>query len=133
MRGLCFFVGALLLLGSCEDFGASDSIDGMWVCSESRANGIRKVYNIDIDRGSISDTTQFVIYNMFNLGYDFGIEVKLNNASIFTITGADNVMYSVSGFGIFDPEEDNYRIEWTCNVSGPGINEQYVNIISRKP
>lgn len=126
-------LGTLLLplLAGCDEFESADTVDGLWVCREVSTNGVNRVYNIDVERGSISDTSQFVVYNLFNLGYEFGVNVSLFD-SLFSVTSTTNVVYSVSGTGVLTPKPDNYKIEWNCSISGPGINESHVSIISTK-
>lgn len=124
-------VAALLLFAACEQFQSSDTLEGMWQCNETRSNGERKIYNVDVQRASISDTTLFVVYNMFNLGYDFGMDVKLGDSE-FVITGSTNVAYSVSGKGIISPPSEGFAIRWTCNVVGPALNEPYLLAVFRK-
>lgn len=120
----------ILFTISCEQFDAPDTIDGLWICKQSSDNGIPTVYNIRIE-SSLTDTTQFTASNLFNLGWDFEVNLSLHK-SVFKIDSCNQTDYFVTGNGKFDPKPKNYRIEWLCNAVGPRIQEKNINIISTK-
>jgi len=115
LKSLFVALALLLVVGTgCEESDSSEGLIGLWQCKETRSDNSYSVYNVSIDQ--FSTDSLYVIYNMYNLGMDFEVYVKLNRDSTFSFLGSNNTMYTLSGSGNYRPSLQ--KIEWEYSVSG---------------
>ncbi len=119
-----FIAIILIVIGvGCDKNETSEGLIGLWRCNEIRSDNSSKVYNVSVDK-FVGDST-YVIYNMYNLGMDAEVYVKLGRDSVFTFTGCNIDSYSFNGSGIYSPTRQT--IEWNYSVlGGGGVNDPLV-------
>ncbi len=113
--GIVLGLISLLFGSSCDNFESSNTIVGVWRNKELYSNNNYRTYNVSIERYDDIDTSTFIIYNMYNQGFDFETLVHLKD-STFTILGNNNGISTISGKGIF--HKKTYTIDWEYSISG---------------
>lgn len=113
--GIVLGIMSLMLGSSCDNFDSSNTITGVWRNRESYSNNNFRTYNVSVERYDVIDTSTYIIYNMYNLGFEFETLVQLKD-STFTILGSNNGVSSISGKGTF--HKKSFTIDWEYSVSG---------------
>lgn len=94
-----------------------NSILGTWRCQEnSNLYGYRQ-YNVSIDR-DLYDSTQFTIFNLYNLGFDFETYAQLSDSTL-TIIMTNSPEITISGTGVI--HQGFKGIRWEYNFSGSAL------------
>lgn len=124
-----YIVSMVVLLtlasSSCEtDSGIGNSITGAWRCREEGATSGFRQYSVNIDRTN-TDTTLFIIYNFYNLGFDLETYASLKDSIVTLLYTNEN--YNVSGKG--HVSKDLKAIEWEYSISGFNVNDNYVQAL----
>lgn len=121
----------LLLSGSsCDNFSSDHTIDGTWRNREIYSGNNVRTYNVSIESLSRYDTLNYIILNMYNLGYDVETYVQLSD-TVFNIVGCSSDVYIISGVGYFHPS--SYTIDWEYSIVGNNIEDPVVEAHFEKP
>jgi len=112
---------------SCGNNGpiAYKSISGSWRCQEISSNGVQRTYIVQVDR-KLSDTTQYLLSNFYNIDINEFVLVHLKGSNI-TITQQEigtSPAIVESGSGVVS---SNFtRIDFTYMIRD-GLNDIKVN------
>ncbi|HAZ03363.1 MAG TPA: hypothetical protein DEH15_07530 [Marinilabiliales bacterium] len=113
----------LLLIGftisACDKDKTHSSLLGSWKCDEYPEISLPSTFQVNIVRNSAlsSDSSQYVIYNFNNLGFDeeHAVYIKQESTDEVVITGTNIVGISVVGSGTIAADYSSIEWEYTVN------------------
>lgn len=118
-----FLIGLTLI--SCDKDNTHSGLLGTWKCDEYPEISLPRSYQVNIMRNTSfpDDSSQFVIYNFNNLGFDEeqAVFITQESETKVNITGTNFINLSITGSGTI--ASDFSSIEWEYVVNQDGREE----------